>query len=88
MIADACVINGIKMKRLTTEDFIKAAREIHGDKYDYSKVNYINNTTPVRIICPELGEFQQKPCVHLTGHGCPACKNVKQLDTAEFIRRA
>ena len=88
MIADACVINGIKMKRLTTEDFIKAAREIHGDKYDYSKVNYINNTTPVTIICPEHGEFQQKPCVHLTGHGCPACKNVKQLDTAEFIRRA
>lgn len=76
------------MKRLTTEDFIKKAKEIHGNKYDYSQVNYSNNSTPITIICPEHGPFQQKPNVHLNGHGCPACKKIKKLDTTEFIRRA
>ena len=44
-----------------TEDFIKRAKEIHGDKYDYSKVVYRGNTTPVTIICPEHGEFDIQP---------------------------
>lgn len=39
-------------KRLTTESFIKRAKEIHGDKYDYSLVQYINSRTKVKIICP------------------------------------
>ena len=61
------------MKKVTTEDFIKKAREIHGDKYDYSKVNYVNNETPVCIICPEHGEFLQQPTNHLRGCSCPYC---------------
>jgi len=48
------------MKKLTTEEFIKKAREVHGDKYDYSKVEYLNATTPVVIICPKHGEFKKK----------------------------
>ena len=55
-------------------DFIKKAREIHGDKYDYSKVEYINNRTKVCIICPEHGEFWQRPGNHLKGQGCRKCK--------------
>ena len=43
--------------KYTTEQFIEKAKNIHGDKYDYSKVNYINNKTEVIIICPEHGEF-------------------------------
>jgi len=42
---------------LTTEEFVKRAKEVHGDKYNYSKVNYINSKTNVCIICPEHGEF-------------------------------
>ena len=61
-------------KKLTTQDFIEKARKIHGDKYDYSKVNYVNNKTKVCIICPEHGEFCQKPNIHLGNHGCPKCK--------------
>ena len=40
-------------KKLTTEEFIKRAKEVHGDKYDYSKVEYINSKTKVCIICPK-----------------------------------
>ena len=56
-----------------TENFIETARKIHGDKYDYSKVEYINNSTKVCIICPEHGEFWQTPNKHLSGCGCPKC---------------
>lgn len=58
----------------TTEKFITRARLKHGDKYDYSKVNYINQTHKVIIICPEHGEFLQKPNHHTAdGHGCKKC---------------
>ena len=58
----------------TKESFVKEAQKIHGDKYDYSKVEYVNNHTNVRIICPEHGEFWQTPNSHLCGRGCPKCK--------------
>ncbi len=45
------------MKRLTNEEFIIKAKKIHGDKYDYSLVNYINNTTKIKIICSTHGSF-------------------------------
>ncbi len=61
-------------QKKTTEEFIKDAKNIHGDKYDYSKVNYINAHTKVCIICHKHGEFWQTPNVHLTNHGCPYCK--------------
>lgn len=58
------------------EQFIKEAREIHGDKYDYSKVDYVNNKVPVIVICPEHGEFKVKPNNHLTTKsGCPVCSS-------------
>ena len=61
------------IKKHTNETFINLAREIHGDWYDYSKVNYINNKTQVCIVCPEHGEFWQDPHNHLKGKGCPKC---------------
>ena len=60
-------------KKKTTEQFINEAKKIHGDKYDYSKVEYVNNLTKVCIICPEHGEFWQTPKQHLRGQGCPKC---------------
>ena len=71
----------------TTEQFIKEAREIHGDKYDYSKVKYINRNTPVTIICPIHGEFEQLPSNHLQGKGCSKCAN-KNVTIKEFIEKA
>ncbi len=60
-------------KRLTNEEFIEKAKLVHEDKYDYSKVQYINTSTKVCIICPEHGEFWQTPNSHLFGAGCPTC---------------
>lgn len=62
--------------RYTAESFIERAKEIHGDKYDYSKVNYINCKTKVCIICPEHGKFWQTPDHHLRSIGCPRCKDI------------
>ena len=83
----------INIKSLTTEDFILRAREIHGWKYDYSKVNYINNRTKVCIICPEHGEFWMRPNCHLSKQGCPKCGKIEMskkntLTTEEFIQKA
>ncbi len=59
------------MKKKTREQFIKEAQKIHGDKYDYSKVEYINTDIKVIIICKEHGDFEQIPKIHITGSGCP-----------------
>jgi hypothetical protein len=64
-------------KRKTKEEFIADARAVHGDKYDYSKVEYVNQLTKVVIVCPEHGEFLQTPKAHLNGHGCRLCGNKK-----------
>ena len=70
------------------DGFITKSKIVHGDKYDYSKVEYFNNHTKVCIICPEHGEFWQKPISHTQGKGCPYCGGTKKLTTEEFIERA
>ena len=64
-------------RKISTEDFIKKSKIIHGDKYDYSKVEYIDNKSKVCIICPKHGEFWQVPNYHLQGCGCTKCGNEK-----------
>lgn len=76
------------MARLSTADFIAKARVKHGDKYDYSKTVYINQTTDVIIICPEHGEFKQRPNNHYMGAGCPICSGNKKSNTVDFIAKA
>ena len=68
--------------RITTEDFIKEAKKIHGNKYDYSEVEYKNRRKKIKIICHrknkngvEHGSFFQTPGSHLNGCGCPHCRN-------------
>jgi len=75
------------MKKFTRNEFIEKARKVHGDKYDYSKVEYINNKTKVCIICPEHGEFWQNPYSHLHGIGCPKCSGMNKT-TEEWIKMA
>lgn len=62
-------------QRLTKEEFIARARQVHGDKYDYSDSDYLNARTKVTIICPIHGKFQQTPDAHLAGKGCSKCKS-------------
>ena len=74
--------------KLSTETFITKSIEIHGGKYDYSKVNYGNNgRIPVIIICKIHGDFLQKPQDNLAGGGCRKCSNVYSPDTDEFIEK-
>lgn len=60
-------------KRYTKHSFIEKARKVHGEKFDYSEVEYINYFTPVKIICPVHGAFFQQPTLHLAGRGCTRC---------------
>lgn len=76
------------MRKLTKDEFIKRSKEKHGDKYDYSNVNYVNNNTKVCIICPEHGEFWQLPSNHMRGKGCRVCGGSNPLTKEEFISRA
>lgn len=65
-------------QRFTKEIFIEKAMKIHGDKYDYSKVEYKNYHTKVEIICRKHGAFIQAPALHLSGAaGCPMCAHEK-----------
>lgn len=61
------------MKKKTREQFIEDARKIHGNKYDYSKVEYVNSHTKVCIKCPIHGEFLVIPNDHTSGVGCKKC---------------
>ena len=78
---------------MSTEEFIEKAKMVHGDKYDYSKTNYVTNKTKVCINCNIHGEFWQLPSEHLRGKGCKECgrisaskKQVPSLDS--FIKKA
>ena len=77
-----------KTKLFSINDFLNKAQQIHKDKYDYSKVEYINSSTKILIICPIHGEFMQTPNKHLLGQGCPYCANHLQLSRETFIEKS
>lgn len=70
-----------------TNTFVQKAKSIHGDVYDYSKVNYVNSGTRVIIVCIKHGEFAQLPNNHLSKNGCPECSGKKRLNTESFIKK-
>ena len=79
-------------RRLNVENFVEKARAVHGDKYDYSKVVYLNNHTKIIITCPEHGDFEQAGANHLQGQGCPKCAQVarttaKRSSQDEFLNK-
>ena len=87
------IIKRSNMFRKNVYDFIEDAKKVHGNKYDYSKVDYNGCKEKVCIICPEHGEFWQTPDNHLQKKGCPICRYVNSaahstLTTDEFVKRA
>ena len=74
-------------KYMDEEYFKEKGKSIHNDKYNYSKVKYVNSRTKVCIICPEHGEFWQTPHSHLTGYGCKKCSE-NFLDKDFFIKKS
>lgn len=76
-------------EKMTTESFIEQSRLVHGDKYDYSLVEYSGNKGKVKITCPEHGLFEQQAKAHMRrGQGCPYCANKAPITEEEFIKRA
>lgn len=75
--------------RYTTKIFIEKSKLKHGNKYDYSLVNYVDNKTKVEIICPIHGVFEQLPLSHLSGHNCRMCFNdSKLLSIDDYIKKS
>lgn len=77
-------------KNITTSEVIKKFENIHNNKYDYSKVDYEDTNTDVRINCKNHGGFYQTPHAHLSGQGCPKCAMVgiskPEIELADFIK--
>lgn len=85
---DECRGNKIsKSKTKLFENFQQQANLKYNSKYTYLQENYINSTTPIKIICPLHGEFFQTPYNHLKGKsGCPKCASNYQLSQEDFIK--
>jgi len=78
-----------KDRKFTTNEFIEKSKQIHGNKYDYSKVNYINSRTKIEIICSVHGIFKQMPNNHLSGRGCKKCDvDNRKIDIFDFIDKS
>lgn len=73
----------------TKESFIEKANKVYNNKYNYSNIKWVNNTTRIEIICPEHGSFFQTPKSHLSGHACIKCfyDSIK-LTTEDFIKKS
>jgi hypothetical protein len=76
-------------KLLPLDEFIEKAKAIHGDNYDYSKVDYQGNKTPVEIICPVHGSFWQRPNTHISAkNGCQLCQeSVGERAVEVFLKK-
>jgi len=71
-----CTHNQFALERkLCNEEFINKVKLVHGNKYDYSKIEYVNGKQKVIILCKKHGEFLQSPMKHSHGRGCPKCKS-------------
>ena len=76
------------MNSIKNISFIAKAETVHGIKYDYSEINYINAKTKVLIICKKHGGFEQTPSNHLSGYNCQKCAKNLKINTETFIERA
>ncbi|MDY0268807.1 DUF723 domain-containing protein [Trichloromonas sp.] len=76
-------------KKSNTLEFIKRSNNVHNDKYDYSIVDYKNNSTKVKIICKQHGVFEQLPVAHINfKQGCPKCKGGVSITKEDFIKNS
>ena len=76
-----------KSLKFSTEEAIARFKAIHGDRYDYSKVEYKTSEDKICIICPDHGEFWQVANSHAQGIGCAECSNKKPLTQNEVLKR-
>ena len=78
----------VNTSKIDTKGFLKKSFEIHGDKYDYSKVNFVDKKTKVVIICPKHDLFEKTPKEHLIGEGCFKCQQfLSYEDSKSYIQQ-
>ena len=82
-------------RKLTKKEVLERFKRVHGDKYDYSLVDYKGGHTNVKIICTKDGHgvFTQRPSKHFRGQGCPDCGIIKRVNstrknTEQFIEES
>lgn len=78
---------------MSTDEFVAKAKEVHGDRYLYSKTEYRSHRYKVVVTCKVHGDFHQDPSNHLSGHGCPMCAHDAtgdrtRLQQDDFLRKA
>jgi hypothetical protein len=74
------------LEKPLTNELIKIFNNIHGDKYDYSLIDYKNAHSKIKIICSKHGIFEQTPNNHKNGNGCPICCESKgELEIRKFL---
>lgn len=80
------------VRRYNFESFVLKANAVHGSRYSYEKVDYVNSVTKVEIICKKHGSYMQTPVAHISGQGCPLCgletiSKKKRFTTSEIIEK-
>jgi len=75
-------------RKKTTAEFIQQAKEVHGERYDYSETVYKTNNSKLKIICLKHGSFSQRASDHLRGKKCAKCSGNVKLTTVQFIKRS
>ena len=89
LIGQACSkCNQVNLQKKYNKEFIKNVQLIYNNKYDYSLVNYINNSTKIKIICPIHGIFNVSPSNHLNGSECKICSNKPITNIKKFKLKA
>lgn len=81
-----CFACAKERRNMTPKRFVSKAKQIWGDRWDYTKTVYTQAHVPVTITCPLHGDFKQDPYNHLHGHiGCRKC-DVRQSPNYQFAR--
>ena len=77
-----------KRSTISIDEFIRRARLVHGEKYIYSEVVYINSSTAIEIICRQHGRFKQNPAQHISGRGCQGCAAIRRRESLKGRSRS
>lgn len=72
--------NNIKRVEEVRDTFIERVKRVHGDKYDLSRVKYVNQNTKIEVVCPIHGPWFTNPYSFYTGHGCPHCGKIRNKE--------
>lgn len=85
-LTETGILSRKQPQELKNQWYIQNFQKIHGDLYNYSKVQYTNARTKIEIVCKEHGSFYQTPSNHILGHGCPKCSCKAKKSTKECVQ--